>query len=168
MFIIGIRCARGGWLDKLNYRSGRRWLVSLPFLSLGTWIAFMLAGGAYADIKPFYGGVTWQSAVFALWQSYVLVSMSLILLAIGKEKFNKQGKLTSIMSAESFSVYVIHTPILLGLILLFSGAKLIPIVKFALLMPIGVTVCFAITHGLIKLFQNLRPAMRTKIREEKN
>ena len=152
LFIIGIKCRRYQWFDKLEFSRAKPWLVSLPFISFSTWVSLMLIGGAYYDFAPYYGGITWQNAAFAIWESYVSVSMSISLIALSKEKFNAQNKLIKIMSDNSFSVYVCHTPIIIGLTLLFAHVSLPPVVKFFMLVPVGIAVCFLFTYLAVKYF----------------
>ena len=111
----------------------------------------MLLGGAYNDFSPYYGGITWQNAAFAIWESYVAVSMSICLIALFKEKINTQFKLVKIMSDNAFSVYVCHTPIIIGITLLFADVSLPPVVKFVMLVPVGIVVCFVLTGLLSSL-----------------
>ena len=157
MFRIGILCKRNQWFEKLDYARVKPWIVITVFpFAFISWAAFMHFGGAYDNFIVFSGGVTWQSAAFSLWESYVSVSTSVSLIAFFKEKFNKQNKLIKFMSENAFSVYVFHTPIILGLMLLFAPVNFLPIIKFAMLIPISIIVCFLFTHFTIRKIPFLR------------
>jgi glucans biosynthesis protein C len=70
------------------------------------WLAIMAKGGmASGDFTRFSGGFHWQSAAYALWESFFAVSACLGLIAIFREHFAGQGKLARLLSDNSFSVY---------------------------------------------------------------
>jgi len=55
------------------------------------------------------------------------------------------------MSDSSYPVYLIHAPILVYLALALRGIKLYPLLKFALVSPVAVVLCFLIAYFLRKL-----------------
>ena len=156
LFVVGIQCRRGNWLEKLSYKTGRAWLIG--GLSLGTilYAVIMISGGAAEDFTPFIGGVTWQSAALSMWETFVGVSMSIGLIALFKEKFNWQNKLVKTMSDNAFSVYVFHPPIITALALLFAPVNMIPFAKFVALAIVSVPVCFLITQFTVRKVPFLR------------
>ncbi len=157
LFIVGIKCKRNNWLKKLNYATGKPWLILAPSLGFVLFLIIMISGGALNDnIDAFYGGITWQSAAYALWESFVSVSMSIGLIAWFKEKHNKQSKLIKTMSDNAFSVYVFHAPIIVVLSLLFAPVSLIPIIKFIILTLIGIPICFLSVNFTIQKVPFLR------------
>lgn len=109
------------------------------------------AGALRGDLEVFFGGVSWQSAVYALWESFVSISMSIGLIALFKEKYNKQNKLISTMTDNAFSVYVFHAPIIIALSLLFAPVNIIPFVKFVILTIISIPLCFLFTNFIRKI-----------------
>ncbi|NLW49074.1 MAG: acyltransferase, partial [Firmicutes bacterium] len=75
-------------------------------------MVMMLGGGATESMAPYNGGLYWQSAAYAFWESFFCVGVCLGLLVLFREKYNTQGKLSRFLSENAFGVYVFHTPIL--------------------------------------------------------
>ena len=157
LFIVGLSCKRNDWFEKLDYTTGKPWFVWGLLLGFVLFAVIMLLGGALdGNLEPFNGGLTWQSAAFALWESFVSVSMSIGLLALFKEKYNTQNKLVKRLSKNAFSVYVFHSLIIVSLSLLFAPVNLVPILKFAIIAIVGIPICFLVTDFTIQRVPFLR------------
>ena len=157
LFIAGIYCKRNNWLEKLDFKVGKAWLIwgiSLGFV----WFAIMMiSGGALDDrLYLFDGGLTWQSAAYAVWESFVAVAMSIGLIALFKEKFNRQNEFAKRLSKNAFSVFVFHSVIIVSLSLLFAPVNLVPIIKFVIVAIVGIPLCFLITDLTIQRIPFLR------------
>jgi len=157
LFIVGLKSRRNNWFEKLDYKTGKSWLIWGLLLGFILFVVVLvLGGGLDGDLTPFDGGVTWQSAAYTLWEAFVAVSMSIGLIAVFRENLNKQNGLIKIMSSNAFSVYAFHTPIIIALTLLFAPVRLIPIAKFAIASLVGVPVCFLFTNYAIHKIPILR------------
>jgi len=157
LFVVGIYSKRFDWFEKLDYVKGKHWLICGMLLGFVLFAVIHIAGGALdGDFEPFDGGLTWQSAAFAVWESFVSVAMAIGLLALFKEKFNRQSELVKRLSQNAFSVYVFHSLIIVSLSLLFAPVNLLPIVKFAIVAVIGIPTCFLITDLTIQRIPFLR------------
>jgi fucose 4-O-acetylase-like acetyltransferase len=159
-FIVGIISRRNSWFEKLDYKTGKAWLLWGILLGIVSYAAIMIAGGAFFSFAPYNGGLTWQNAAYSLWESFILLSMSVGLIAVFREKCNKQNKLIKTMSENAFSVYVFHTPIIIILTLLFAPLDLIPLAKTILLSLISIPVCFLSTNYTIQKVPLLRKIFR--------
>ena len=157
LFIVGIYCKRNDWFEKLDYRAGRAWLIWGVGLGIVLFAAIMISGGALDDrLYLFDGGFIWQSAAFALWESFVAVAMCIGLIALFKEKFNKQSAFVKRLSKNAFSVFVFHSLIIVSLSLLFAPINLLPITKAIIVAIIGIPLCFIITDLTIQRIPILR------------
>ncbi len=152
-FIVGIRAYRQGWFSKLNYKLGSRLLIWSPLWGTASWGAMMIAFGALTGGDTFLmnGGYTWQSAVYALWESFTAVAMGIGFLTVFREKWNSQDRFIGAMSDSAFAVYVFHTPIILAIMILFGFLQWPPILKFLLMIAICLPVCFAVSYLLKKI-----------------
>lgn len=150
LFPVGIYAYRNNWFSSISYRFGHKWLLAALLGGIIPWTIIMVGGGALSGHYVYKGGMNWQSAAFALWESFISVSMAIGLITLFREKFNRQNKLVKILSDNSFSVYVFHTPIIISISLLLKGIVLPPLPKCLLLIIICVPVCFAVSHLLIK------------------
>ncbi len=74
------------------------------------------------------------------------VSMCIALLALFKNRYNSQGPIAKALANNSFTVYLIHIPIIVFLQYLLIGVAIDPLIKFAIVGAIGVPLAFAISH----------------------
>jgi peptidoglycan/LPS O-acetylase OafA/YrhL len=138
LFCVGIIAARRNWLLRIPYAFGRRWF-SLA-LALGTvlWMALVfLIVQTHTEAK-LSGGLTWQSAAMSFWESFFCVAVCIGLIVLFREKFNCQGPLVQWLSANSFSVYLFHTPILIAITLAMRSFDAPKPVKFLCATALGV------------------------------
>jgi peptidoglycan/LPS O-acetylase OafA/YrhL len=149
-FLLGIAAYRNNLFSRISYVSGKRWLVAGLFPGFILWAAIMVYGGTLQGYSFYSGGVSWQSAAYALWESFVAVSMSIGLLSFFREKGNSQNRLVRAMSENSFAVYVFHSPIIVGASLLMKTVEIQPIIKWMILIAISMPVCFAFTNFIVR------------------
>lgn len=150
LFIVGIIAYRNNWFAKISYRAGKRWIIGS--IGLGFLVFFVLAAVATATgtTSAVDGGLTWQSAAYSVWESSVAVLMSFGLIAVFREKFNRQSKLVKKLSDNSFAVYLFHPMIIIPVSLLLSSLVLYPIAKWLLLCVICIPLCFAATYFVFR------------------
>lgn len=159
LFITGVYAYRNNWFSTIQNPFGKKGLVATLLGGFIPWTVIMIGGGALNGLYVYKGGMNWQSASFALWESFISVSMAIGLITLFREKFNTQNKLGKILSDNCFTVYVFHTPIIVYLSLLLKGIMLPPLVKWLLLCVIGIPVCFAVTHFVIRRIALLNKVM---------
>ncbi len=152
LFIAGILAYRYDLFSQLS-RGCTGLLYTWPLWGPGVWVALMMAvqgfwRGNYALLD---GGGTWQSLVFALWESFSAVAMCAGLLVLFRDYLNAQNRLARAMSGSAFAVYMFHAPVIVGVTLLFQPVDWPPFVKFAAMIPICLVTCFAVSYALTKV-----------------
>jgi fucose 4-O-acetylase-like acetyltransferase len=150
LFVVGIVAYRNDLFARISYRTGRRWLIGGIALGLLAWLALVIAATVSGDTAALNGGLTWQSAGFSVWESFVAVAMSIGLIAVFREKFNHQSALVRRLSDNSFAVYMFHPPIIVAVTLVLSAVALYPVVKWAVLCLVCLPLCFAATHYVFR------------------
>jgi len=150
LFIVGIIAYRNNLFAKISYRTGKRWLISGIALGFLAWLGLVILATKSGNTAALNGGLTWQSAGYSVWESFVAVAMSIGLIAVFRKKFNHQSELVKTLSDNSFAVYMFHPPIIVAVTLLFSPIALYPIVKWFVLCIICVPLCFAATHFVFR------------------
>lgn len=145
LFIIGAVAYRRNWLAQLSAGTGR---VGLAVAGAAI-LAFPLVLGL-GDFGLLAGGLNWQALVFALWEALICAGMSLGLLALFRRSFNRQGKFGAALSANAYTVYIIHVPVIFLLGLLLHDVALPPLPAFALATVITIPLCFLISHFLVR------------------
>ncbi len=114
-------------------------------------VMFILGGALEGNTDPFLGGVHWQSFAFSVWEQFVGIGMVVGLLVLFREKLNHQGKLAKDMAASAYTVFIIHAPVIVFLALALRGVTLPPLLKFVLVAPLALALCFILAHYIRKL-----------------
>lgn len=143
MFFIGITAYRNDWLASLPGKTGNRWLV----VGIVSAIAIALHP---ADAK-YFGGFSWQSFEYALFETFACLGLIISLLHFFWKHFNTQGAFVKNLSANSYLVYILHLPIVVLFQYFLQDIMLDPYVKFAIVSILSIPVTFLLSHALRKL-----------------
>jgi glucans biosynthesis protein C len=151
LFAAGVRARRDDWLARLPRQFGLRWgAAALAFGGL-VWPSLIVLGGALrGSYAAFDHGWHWQNLALCVWAAVVCVGMSIGLVVLFREKFNRQGPLARFMSANAFAVYLFHPPILIALALALSPLAAPATVKFLLLTALAVIANFLAAEYLLR------------------
>ncbi|MFD1542638.1 acyltransferase family protein [Nonomuraea guangzhouensis] len=144
MFVVGLIAFRRGWFLTLPAKAGvlglaSAGLVTVILLPLGQLTTGLLS-----------------TAVTATWESAFAVSLIIGLTVIFRERFNHQGPRGKWLSAQAFTVYIIHPLVLVPIGYALAGLQAIAVVKFAVAAVIALPVCW----GLAYLVRSLPGAKR--------
>jgi hypothetical protein len=151
LFIIGVKAGRYGWFNRINYLTCRRMLRFALLLGVVVWFVLMIAGGARdGDFVLYKGGFYWQSAAFALWETFIAVTMAVALIGIFREKYNKQSLIMKQLSDNCFSVYLFHAPIIIFLSIIIKHFQIHPVAKFMIAVIIGLPLCFLLSNYVFR------------------
>ena len=154
-FVLGIIASRHDLAQRVPGTMGRTGFVvalvaTFTLFALGL-ISFLKAiESGSAQIPPFGFG-TWQSAVYALWDSIFAVGMTLGTLTLFRRFFNGQGRFGRFLSQQSYTVYVYHIPVIVLLAVALKGLALPALLKFGLMAVITVPICFAVAYTVRKI-----------------
>lgn len=150
MFIIGLIAYRGNWFLQISRKKGKFWLkitlVTILFLPV-----LFVAGAPGKDPSAFLGGLHWQAFTYALWEQFLCAAIIITLLVFFREKYNNQGRMLKAMSANAYTVYIIHAPVIVFLALGLRNVILDPLLKFILVSPLAVGLCFLLSNYIRKL-----------------
>jgi glucans biosynthesis protein C len=151
LFVVGLIAYRRNWLMKLPETTGRIWLGIGVLMILLFW-PLMISGGALSgDLTPFFGGWRWQALMYALWESFVCVGMSIGLIYAFRRFANHQGTLAKFLSPNAYTAYLIHGPIIVVVAYAARDIAIYPLLKWALAALVAVPLCFALSHLIRKL-----------------
>lgn len=142
MFIVGLTAYRGNWFLQIPDKTGKLWArIAVVLLAL-----FSVFPALSSDPTRLFGGFYWQALVYALWEQFLGVAVIITLTVFFRKKYNSQGKLVKEMSASAYTVYIFHAPIIVLLALSLRGIVLNPLLKFILVAPLAVGVCFILSN----------------------
>ncbi len=142
LFIIGVLSQPRCFLVSLPYKTGITWFKLALIVGIPFWFVMLIAGEAFESLDPFWGGMYWQAAAYATWESFFCIGVCLGLLVIFRERFNTRNYLARFLSQNAFGVYVFHAPLLVAISLSLRGWILPPLLKMILVAIIALPVCF--------------------------
>ena len=144
-FIAGTLAYRHSWLSTLSAATSCRWGFTGLFGGLAIWFTLVALNIHAKTYAPFDGGWHWQSLCMCLLESLAGTGISLGLLGLFREKFNRQGRWAVFFSASAFAVYVFHTPILIVITRLLTDLHWLPLLKFLLATVLSIIATYALS-----------------------
>jgi len=144
-FIIGVIAFRNGWFRSIPGSLGQIGFVLAVLASVTLFPAAIIGPAA-----SFIGRGTLQSAFFALWDSIFAVGISLALITFCRRFLNKGKKFGRFLAAHSFTVYIIHVPVISFVILAMAGMQIQQPLKSCIAAVIGIPLCFGVAY-LVRL-----------------
>jgi peptidoglycan/LPS O-acetylase OafA/YrhL len=145
LFAAGIVAYREGWIDAIPKATAKLWSRVAILM-----VVLLLVVGAVTYSSEFSGGLRLESLLGTTWEAFMCVSMCIALLSLFKNKFNSQGPLAKALASNSFTVYLIHIPVIVFLQYLLIGVSIDSLAKFAIVGAIGVLLSFAISHYVVR------------------
>lgn len=154
-FVIGVIASRSDWFRHIPRTMGRTGFVValVATVTLGAlgFLSFLKAIDSGATQFPSFGYGTWQSAVYALWDSIFAVGMTLGAITLFRRFCNGQSGFGQFLSQQSYAVYVFHIPVIVLLAIALKGIELAPLLKFGLMVLIAVPICFLVAYLVRKV-----------------
>jgi peptidoglycan/LPS O-acetylase OafA/YrhL len=154
-FVLGTVASRHNWFRTLPSSMG---VVGFVTAVVAGFLLFPLAFSGHLfslrltpALANLMGHGQWRSAVYALWDSIFAVGMCLGLITLFRRFFNGQGRFGRFLSQHSYTVYIIHIPIIVFLAFALRGIELEPLLKFGMAAVIVVTTCFAFAYIVRKI-----------------
>ena len=149
MFSAGILAYRRGWLT--NLPSGiLKVCKAITFPAMLAMPVIMVVTGFVDGNPALAGGLNWQSAVVSIWEPIYCLAMSILMISVFQRHFNRQGALGQVMSKNAYTVYIIHPLVILPGAYLLRTVSLDPLLKWVLVSPMLVALCFMVSHWLVR------------------
>jgi peptidoglycan/LPS O-acetylase OafA/YrhL len=160
LFILGVRAGEGRWLESLPAASVRRWLGA-GLMGIPTFLVLMAAIGVkHGGLALIGGGPHWQAAAFALWESFVAVAMTVGLVGWFRGHGARDNRFTRFCRANSFRVYMFHTPVLVGLAMALAAWHAPMLAKHAVVAPLAYFITLALAGWGLRRIPGLEPITR--------
>jgi fucose 4-O-acetylase-like acetyltransferase len=151
-FVVGLVAYRHSWFTAISPTQVRPWRwAALALVPLFPALA-VAAGALSGEMDPAVnGGLTWLSLAYSLWEGFMGTALVIVVMVWCRDRFDRQGALLRSMSAASYAVYVLHPLLIVPLALALSGIRLDLSLKFLLVAPVAVALCFLIGHLVRRL-----------------
>ena len=154
LFVVGTVAYRRNWFRTLPGSMGVVGFVAA--LAAGVLLFPLGLSGSLFSLElteqaGFVGNGTWESAVYALWDSIFAVGMILAAITFFRRFFSAERSLGTFLSQQSYAVYIIHIPIVVFIGIALKGIELAPLLKFVLGAIIAVPTCFLVAYIIRKI-----------------
>jgi peptidoglycan/LPS O-acetylase OafA/YrhL len=152
LFTLGIVAARYHWLDQFDIKKAKPLLrVAIAFILIGFPLLYVLKAVTGSSIADFVGGGTYQSLLSATWEQITGLSIIVVLLGYGRQKWSRQSRLLKNMARSAYGVYIIHPIVLVSISLLFMTLPIDPAIKLLFVGPLAVIGSFLTGAVLVKI-----------------
>jgi glucans biosynthesis protein C len=135
-------------------RFGLQWL-EVGFLA-GTPLWLAVVFGSKDNLDLLKGGWTWQSFGFALWDVLFGTAACLGLLVLFRDRLHRRYAWSDFLIRNAFSVYVFHTPVLVGITLALRSFHALPSVKFVVASILAVIATYGLSEWVFRRVPGLR------------
>ncbi len=150
MLLLGTIAYNRDWFRNITDRQGKFW-IEIALIAIIIFFPIGLLLGAYGeDADKFIGGLNWQALVFNLWESFYCMGMCIGLVVLFRKKYNSQGKVAKTLSQNAYTIYIVHAPVLIGVGLLFYIVPMFALLKFIIVFPIVLFICFLLSHFVLR------------------
>jgi len=152
MFTVGLAAYRGDWLARLTAAQARPWRwVAFVFVLLFPLLAVtsLTPSGEFSEAPA--GGLNWLALAYSMWEGVMCVAMSITVLVWFRSRLNRQGRLLRAISGDSYAVYVLHPLLIVPLAIVLSGLRMPLALKFVLVAPLAVALCFTVAHYIRRI-----------------
>jgi peptidoglycan/LPS O-acetylase OafA/YrhL len=146
LYVVGLVAYRRQWFAGLSAAQTRVWCRAVPLLVVLFLILFATGGPLGGDLRPLFGGLRWQALAYALWEQFMGVAMVVTLLVGFRNRFNRQGPLARRLSGAAYATYIFHQPVIILLALALSDIRLDLALKWLLVAPLAVSLCFLVGY----------------------
>ena len=145
LFILGIMGARYRFDELITLNQAKKWMwAAAGMVFIGFPLVFFFGGAQGGDLSPYFGGATWQSLGFSMWEQMTGIFIMAALIGFFRTKWNHQSKMDSNLSGAAYALYVFHPPIIVWVCLQFRNWEAMHLVKFLTITPIALLASYLV------------------------
>lgn len=146
LFAIGIVAYRGDWLRRLPVTTGLIWLAVGVTASVALYSIRAFSPDTWRDLVGTGDGFGMRSLVYPTWEALICAGMSVGLIVLFRERFNRAGPILGAMAAASYTAYILHWMIVVGTQAGLKGTDLPILMKFLIVTVVGTVLAFILGH----------------------
>ena len=146
MFAIGVIAYRGDWLRRISVSTGMIWLVIGVAASTALYWVRAFSPETWRDVVDTGEGLSLDSLMYPAWEAVICAGLSVGLIVLFRERFNRAGKILVAMAAASYTAYILHLMIVVFTQMGLEGTDVPILAKFLIVTAVGVALAFWLGH----------------------
>jgi glucan biosynthesis protein C len=150
-FLLGVAVAERDWFRRPAPVFLRRLRRTAWTAITATVLVLAVAMSTGASVAAFGGGGTWQSLVTALLEAALVASVPFWVVDLFRRRWNRQGRLSQVLSRAAFAAFVLHQLVLVGFVLLSRHVAWPPELEYAAVSALAVVGSFALAAALVRI-----------------
>lgn len=151
LFALGIIASNNKWFEAITAAKAKLWF-GVSMVAIIIWPLFIISNWTSPpDIEIFLGGLRWQAFAYSFWEAVLSISMPISIIYFFRKRLNFQNKLFKIASKSAYTVFIIHSVIIVLLSYSLRNMLFHPLVKFLIVGLSGVIICFIIAFFITKI-----------------
>ena len=150
LFCLGIAAHRHQWINQLNLRQARLWII----VSVLAWPVIPIVKSTLRTtdtIRYLLGGMHWQALVYAAWDPLVAAGIMCALLLAFRKYWNKPSPFTVWLDRRAYAVFVFHAPVTVVVCLLLRGWHAPSLIKFGVAGFLSCALSWLLADPLVRL-----------------
>lgn len=152
MYAAGIVAHHCKWTEQVSLKKSIPYAIIVVFACLPSIVWILIKN---PDTSDFLGGFNPHSLFYAAWEPFMCVGLSYCIIALAQRYFNHQSSTIQWLSRYSFAFYFIHPAVVIGMTKLADTLPLTPVARLAVVLAIGIPLCFGIAYVLRKAFNTI-------------
>lgn len=146
LFIAGIIAHRQDWLRNIPKNTIRNWARISLFIS-----PIFPLGFIFLPLGKLEGGWNLLAFLYAMWEPFVGIGICITLLVGFRKYVNQTNPISKRLSDAAYTVYIIHSLIIVGYSVMLYGIPIHPLLKFGMVATIGTITCILVATAINKI-----------------
>lgn len=146
LFAIGVIAYRGDWLRRIPVATGMIWLIIGVAASAALYWMRAFSPETWRDVVETGEGLSLDSLMYPAWEAVICAGMSVGLIVLFRERFNRAGRVLVAMAAASYTAYILHWMIVVFTQMGLEGVDIPVLSKFVIVTGVGVVLAFWLGH----------------------
>jgi peptidoglycan/LPS O-acetylase OafA/YrhL len=146
LFAIGVIAYRGDWLRRISTTTGMLWLTIGVAASAALYLVRTFSPETWRDVVNTGEGLNAESLIYPAWEALICAGLSVGLIVLFRERFNRAGTLLTAMAAASYTAYILHWMVVVFTQMGLEGVAIPILAKFLIVTAVGVVLAFWLGH----------------------
>jgi glucans biosynthesis protein C len=157
-YLLGIIARRKNWLENMSLKTATGWFIAAILLIPVVVFAWLSIIKDPSLMNEFIGGFHIRSLVLTTWEAIVCTGFSLFFLLAARKYLNRENRLITQLSVNSYTAYIIHPILVVLFTVLLEPLRIAPIIKFITVCVLAPVFCFAVSY-LLRLIPGFKKVL---------